>query len=63
MKRSIQIASIVLLAIILTGSLVYYFNYNFKINSFESLGFAISSNKVKAVADKIISGYEAGRKQ
>ena len=37
---------------------------NFKISGgFEGLGFAISSNKVKEVADKIISDYEAKQKQ
>lgn len=36
---------------------------NFKVGGFESLGFAISSNKAKNVVSKIISDYEAGQKQ
>lgn len=36
---------------------------NFKIGGFESLGFAISSNKARSVVSKIISDYEAGQKQ
>lgn len=36
---------------------------NFKIGGFEGLGFAISSNNVKAVVDKIINDYEAGQNQ
>ena len=34
---------------------------NFKAGGFEGLGFAISSNKAKAVVSKIISDYEAGQ--
>lgn len=36
---------------------------NFKVGGFESLGFAIASNKVESVVSKIISDYEAGQKQ
>ncbi|MBI2655156.1 trypsin-like peptidase domain-containing protein [Candidatus Woesearchaeota archaeon] len=32
---------------------------NFKVGGFEGLGFAISSNEVRSVADKVISEYEA----
>ncbi|MBS3105163.1 trypsin-like peptidase domain-containing protein [Candidatus Woesearchaeota archaeon] len=36
---------------------------NFKAGGFEGLGFAISSNKVKQVVNKIISDYEAAQNQ
>jgi len=36
---------------------------NFKVGGFESLGFAISSNKVRSVVNKIISDYELKQKQ
>lgn len=36
---------------------------NFKVGGFESLGFAISSNKVRSVVSKIINDYEAKQKQ
>ncbi len=36
---------------------------NFKIGGFESLGFAISSNNVKNVVEKIISNYESKQNQ
>ena len=36
---------------------------NFKVGGFEGLGFAISSNKVRSVASKIISDYEAKQNQ
>lgn len=36
---------------------------NFKVGGFESLGFAVSSNKVRNVVTKIISEYEAKQKQ
>ena len=36
---------------------------NFKVGGFESLGFAISSNEVKSVTNKIISDYEAKQNQ
>lgn len=36
---------------------------NFKIGGFESLGFAIASNEVKSVTDKIINEYEAKQNQ
>lgn len=36
---------------------------NFKIGGFESLGFAIASNEVKSVADRIIREYEARQNQ
>ena len=36
---------------------------NFKVASFEGLGFAISSNKVSVVAGKIISDYESNQNQ
>lgn len=36
---------------------------NFKVGGFEGLGFAISSNNVRSVANKIISEYEAQQNQ
>jgi len=36
---------------------------NFKVGGFESLGFAISSNKVKSVVTKIINEYESQQNQ
>jgi len=36
---------------------------NFKAGGFEGLGFAISSNKVRQIANKIISDYEAAQNQ
>ena len=36
---------------------------NFKVGGFEGLGFAISSNNVRSVVNKIISDYEAKQKQ
>ena len=36
---------------------------NFKVGGFEGLGFAISSNHVRGVVNKIISDYEAKQKQ
>ncbi|MAG91955.1 hypothetical protein CMO83_04730 [Candidatus Woesearchaeota archaeon] len=36
---------------------------NFKVGGFESLGFAISSNEVESVVNKIISDYEAQQNQ
>ncbi len=36
---------------------------NFKVGGFEGLGFAISSNHVRSVVNKIISGYEAKQNQ
>lgn len=36
---------------------------NFKVGGFEGLGFAISSNNVKSVVDRIISDYEAKQNQ
>ncbi|MBI4143566.1 trypsin-like peptidase domain-containing protein [Candidatus Woesearchaeota archaeon] len=36
---------------------------NFKVGGFEGLGFAISSNEVKSISSRIISGYEAKQSQ
>ena len=36
---------------------------NFKVGGFEGLGFAISSNNVRSIANKIISDYEAKQNQ